>query len=67
MQSLVPPNDIDGTSAKHQAMDEITEVEDEIVPVMVRPGHIRFEPLGIFQMSFSLGLPLFSFLMPQTS
>ncbi|KAG1331389.1 coilin [Cocos nucifera] len=48
-KSQVPANDIDGTSAKHQAVDEITEVEDEIVPIIVRPGHIRFQPLDAEQ------------------
>ncbi|CAJ1854057.1 unnamed protein product [Sphenostylis stenocarpa] len=29
----------------HQQSDEESEEEDEIVPVEIRPGHIRFEPL----------------------
>lgn len=45
VQSQVPANDIDGVSAKHQAVNQIREAEEEIVPVVVRPGHIRFEPL----------------------
>ncbi|XP_038986855.1 coilin-like isoform X2 [Phoenix dactylifera] len=45
----VPTNDIDGTSAKYQTVDEITKAEDEIVPIIVRPGHIRFETLDAEQ------------------
>lgn len=31
---------------KSQASEERTDTEAEIVPIVVRPGHIRFEPLG---------------------
>nr|XP_010912949.1 coilin [Elaeis guineensis] len=49
LQSQEPANEIDRTSAKHQAVDEITEADDEVVPIVVRPGHIRFEPLDATQ------------------
>lgn len=29
----------------HQQPDEESEEEDDIAPVEIRPGHIRFEPL----------------------
>ncbi|CAL0320383.1 unnamed protein product [Lupinus luteus] len=32
-------------SDAHQQPDEESEAEDDIVPVEIRPGHIRFEPL----------------------
>ncbi|XP_043724742.1 coilin isoform X3 [Telopea speciosissima] len=31
---------------EHQQPDQNSDGEDEIVPIVVRPGHIRFEPLG---------------------
>lgn len=34
------------TSPEHEPVDKITDVEDEVVAVEIRPGHIRFEPLG---------------------
>ncbi|XP_038989770.1 coilin-like isoform X2 [Phoenix dactylifera] len=43
MQSQVPANGPNDASAKHQTVDQITEEEDDIVPIIVRPGHIRFE------------------------
>ncbi|XP_010929923.1 coilin isoform X2 [Elaeis guineensis] len=43
MRSQVPANDTNDASAKHRTVNEIAEKEDEIVPVIVRPGHIRFE------------------------
>ncbi|KAF9605469.1 hypothetical protein IFM89_017488 [Coptis chinensis] len=33
-------------SNEHQESEEKTDTEAEIVPIVVRPGHIRFEPLG---------------------
>ena len=42
------PNDYTEQQEKKQngeAGDEMT-VDDEIVPIVIRPGHIRFEPLG---------------------
>ncbi|KAJ9176300.1 hypothetical protein P3X46_011630 [Hevea brasiliensis] len=29
----------------HQQLDQDSDVEDEVVPIVIRPGHIRFEPL----------------------
>lgn len=31
---------------EHQQLDENSDEEDDIVPVVIRPGHIRFERLG---------------------
>ena len=42
------PNDYTEQQEQKQnaeAGDGIT-VDDEIVPIVIRPGHIRFEPLG---------------------
>lgn len=33
-------------STKHQQQGETSDVDDDVVPVVIRPGHIRFEPLG---------------------
>ncbi|KAJ1257443.1 hypothetical protein BS78_K016100 [Paspalum vaginatum] len=33
-------------SSSHKAHEEESDTSDEIVPVVVRPGHIRFEPVG---------------------
>ncbi|KAL5991261.1 hypothetical protein ACLOJK_012168 [Asimina triloba] len=33
-------------SPVHQQTDPSTDIDDEVVPVVIRPGHIRFEPLG---------------------
>ncbi|KAJ8458128.1 hypothetical protein OPV22_031054 [Ensete ventricosum] len=38
-------NDVQGQLSKYQIVDQTIEIEEEIVPVIVRPGHIRFEPL----------------------
>lgn len=42
-------NDVQGTLSKYQIVDQTIEIEEEIVPVIVRPGHIRFEPIGMVQ------------------
>lgn len=31
---------------EHQQPDENSDEEDDIVPVVIKPGHIRFERLG---------------------
>lgn len=31
---------------EHQQHDENSDEEDDIVPVVIKPGHIRFERLG---------------------
>ncbi|OIW14634.1 hypothetical protein TanjilG_32976 [Lupinus angustifolius] len=42
----LPIKDNNGVvSDAHQQTDEESEAEDDIVPVEIRPGHIRFEPL----------------------
>lgn len=42
----LPIKDNNGVvSEVHQQPDEESEAEDDIVPVEIRPGHIRFEPL----------------------
>lgn len=33
---------------RHEADEEESDTSDDIVPVVVRPGHIRFESAGIF-------------------
>lgn len=33
--------------SSHKADEEESDTSDEIVPVVVRPGHIRFEPAGM--------------------
>ncbi|XP_009415977.2 coilin isoform X3 [Musa acuminata AAA Group] len=38
-------NDVQGTLSKYKIVDQTIEIEEEIVPVIVRPGHIRFEPI----------------------
>ncbi|URE29896.1 hypothetical protein MUK42_06103 [Musa troglodytarum] len=38
-------NDMQGTLSKYQIVDQTIEIDEEIVPVIVRPGHIRFEPI----------------------
>jgi coilin len=35
--------------SSHEAEEEESDTSDDIVPVVVRPGHIRFEPAGIPQ------------------
>lgn len=40
-----PPKDNDNSFTSHQ-INKNSDVEDEVVPIIVRPGHIRFEPLG---------------------
>lgn len=32
-------------SEEHQQTDPNSDVDDDVVPVVVRPGHIRFTPL----------------------
>ena len=50
-QSL-PEKDTDKSSIDDQVKKQKSEVineivaDDEIVPIVIRPGHIRFEPLG---------------------
>lgn len=37
----------DGNKLKEdQQQDQGSDAEDDVVPVVIRPGHIRFEPLG---------------------
>lgn len=38
-------SDVHQQSNKRQQSDEESEEDDDIVPVEIRPGHIRFEPL----------------------
>lgn len=45
-QNQVVEKDMPKTSPEHEPVDKITDVEDEVVAVEIRPGHIRFEPLG---------------------
>jgi len=46
-QGQIPPNVIHGESpGQQQETEQNTEVEKEIIPVVIRPGHIRFQPLG---------------------
>ncbi|XP_074576276.1 uncharacterized protein LOC141832791 isoform X4 [Curcuma longa] len=45
VQVQVLTNDKQNTSSDHQAVDETSDREEEIIPVIVRPGHIRFESL----------------------
>lgn len=33
-----------------QEAEQNIEMENEIVPVEIRPGHIRFQPIGKFQL-----------------
>ncbi|KAL7196958.1 hypothetical protein ACSBR1_036882 [Camellia fascicularis] len=33
-------------SIEHEEQSQNGEADDEIVPIVIRPGHIRFEPLG---------------------
>jgi coilin len=45
-----PSNNQNGSHipfSSHKADEEESDTSDEIVPVVVRPGHIRFEPAGI--------------------
>lgn len=47
VQVQVLTDDEQNTSSDYQAVDETADREEEIIPVIVRPGHIRFESLGI--------------------
>ncbi|KAL9332736.1 hypothetical protein ACSQ67_002346 [Phaseolus vulgaris] len=38
-------SDVHQQSSEHDQSDEESEEDDDIVPVEIRPGHIRFEPL----------------------
>ncbi|KAF8390521.1 hypothetical protein HHK36_025048 [Tetracentron sinense] len=44
-ESHAPEKDTQQICPEHQQPDQNTDIEDEIVPIVVRPGHIRFEPL----------------------
>ncbi|XP_010251018.1 PREDICTED: coilin isoform X2 [Nelumbo nucifera] len=46
IQHNILEKDTQKQSPKHQEAEEDGNVDDEVVPVVVRPGHIRFEPLG---------------------
>ncbi|KAM0921885.1 hypothetical protein ACQ4PT_006558 [Festuca glaucescens] len=46
---LCPPSSENGLNlpfSRHGAEEEESDTSDDIVPVVVRPGHIRFEPAG---------------------
>ncbi|KAJ6842906.1 coilin-like [Iris pallida] len=49
IQSEQPPNDIHKKSIEHEERDLDSEMQEEVVPVVIRPGHIRFEPLDADQ------------------
>ncbi|KAK9276142.1 hypothetical protein L1049_005673 [Liquidambar formosana] len=42
----LPKKDVHIISANHRQQNQNSDVEDEVVPIVIRPGHIRFEPLG---------------------
>ncbi|XP_058092445.1 coilin [Magnolia sinica] len=44
-QNSMLHKDMHKDSPEHTQTDPTTDMDDEIVPVVVRPGHIRFEPL----------------------
>ncbi|XP_077250546.1 sphere organelles protein-like protein isoform X2 [Tasmannia lanceolata] len=46
--------DVHPKSPEHQQPDQKTDMEDEIVPIEVRPGHIRFEPIDDGQSNWQL-------------
>ncbi|XXG88764.1 hypothetical protein AAC387_Pa12g0937 [Persea americana] len=48
-------------SPEHQPLDQNTDVEDEVVAVEIRPGHIRFEPQGKEQSNGELKGPMETF------
>ncbi|CAL5398605.1 unnamed protein product [Camellia sinensis] len=41
-----PEKDVHNDSMEHQQQNQNSEADNEIVPIVIRPGHIRFEPLG---------------------
>ena len=41
-----PSSNENGPHLSHEAEEE-SDASEDIVPVVVRPGHIRFEPAGI--------------------
>ncbi|KAG6536045.1 hypothetical protein ZIOFF_001083 [Zingiber officinale] len=45
VQVQILTNDEQNTSSDYEAVDETADREEEIIPVIVRPGHIRFESL----------------------
>lgn len=45
--SCVPAKAIQMTSSDHSTVDLDAVMENEITPIVVRPGHIRFETAGI--------------------
>ncbi|WOL11322.1 hypothetical protein Cni_G20084 [Canna indica] len=45
VKDQVLANDTQSTSSEEQVVDQTADIEEDIVPVIVRPGHIRFEPL----------------------
>ncbi|THF99638.1 hypothetical protein TEA_025167 [Camellia sinensis var. sinensis] len=45
-QVLSPEKGMHNNSIEHQQQNQNSEADNEIVPIVIRPGHIRFEPLG---------------------
>ncbi|GMP57828.1 hypothetical protein CsSME_00021741 [Camellia sinensis var. sinensis] len=45
-QVLSPEKGMHNNSMEHQQQNQNSEADNEIVPIVIRPGHIRFEPLG---------------------
>lgn len=39
---------------QQQTLEENRETVDEVVPIVVRPGHIRFEPAGTMHLPSTL-------------
>lgn len=46
-QTQSSEKDVEKNSLEHQQPDQNSDTDDaDIVPIVIRPGHIRFEPLG---------------------
>lgn len=46
-QRQSPEKEVQKNSLEHQQPDQNSDTDDAvIVPIVIRPGHIRFEPLG---------------------
>ncbi|OAY34450.1 hypothetical protein MANES_12G021100v8 [Manihot esculenta] len=45
VSEVVPARDNEKLQEDHQQLDHDSDVEDDVVPIVIRPGHIRFGPL----------------------
>ncbi|KAF5206554.1 Coilin [Thalictrum thalictroides] len=60
IQSM-PDKVVHNKSQEHQELGEETDTEAEVVPIVVRPGHIRFEPLDEDQVDQQTQAPVENF------